>query len=77
MFGRVVFAATLLTSCLVFMAWKHYYKATPTPTPTTSYNKLNINRESVDLRVEDIITDEDKVHIEACDHVTEPRQNKR
>ena len=76
MFGRVVFSATLLTSCLVFIIWKHY-QATPKPTPTTSYNRLNINRESVDLRVEDIITDEDKVHIEACDHVTEPRQNDR
>ena len=73
MWGRIVISLTL-TSCLLLIAWNHYYHL------ELSLNKLNTNREvwqGLQLRVADIISDEDQVHIEACDNVTEPSKNQR
>ena len=43
------------------------------------FNEQNMNTEvseALELRVSDLIT-KDEVHIEACDNVTEPTDNKR
>ena len=64
---------SLLTSALLLIALKDYY-------PTLSSNKLISDREvleGLELRVSDLINDDDQVHIEACDNITEPVMNQR
>ena len=64
---------SLLTSALLLIALKDYY-------PTLSSNKLISDREGLEgleLRVSDLINDDDQVHIEACDNITEPVMNHR
>ena len=65
---------SLLTSALLLIALKDYYH------PTLSSNKLISDREVLEglkLRVSDLINDDDQVHIEACDNITEPVMNHR